>query len=123
MMRILRARSGFRTVIWWLQIGFWRHERKTADAGPGAGVPHRQGSELSLTILHRFLLLVTGDAGNPQQIIDLVRRKRADELLPHSAIPLSEVCHLLGYSGQSSFNRACRRWYGRTPLTARRRLR
>jgi len=58
-----------------------------------------------------------------EEIIDFVRRKRADQLLPHSAIPLSEVSHLLGYSEQSSFNRACRRWYGRTPLAARQRLR
>ena len=58
-----------------------------------------------------------------EEIIDFVRRKRADQLLPHSAIPLFEVSHLLGYSEQSSFNRACRRWYGRTPLAARQRLR
>lgn len=57
-----------------------------------------------------------------EDIIDLVRRKRSDELLPHSAIPLSEVCHLLGYAEQSSFNRACRRWYGDTPLATRQRL-
>jgi AraC-like DNA-binding protein len=56
-----------------------------------------------------------------EDIVDLVRRKRANQLLPHPAIPLSEVCHLLGYAEQSSFNRACRRWYGDTPLAARRR--
>jgi AraC-like DNA-binding protein len=58
-----------------------------------------------------------------EEIVDLVRRRRAEQLLPHAAIPLSEVCHLLGYAEQSSFNRACRRWYGRTPLAARQRRR
>ena len=57
-----------------------------------------------------------------EDIVDLVRRKRADQLLPHAAIPLTEVCQLLGYTEQSSFNRACRRWYGDTPLAARQRL-
>ncbi len=57
-----------------------------------------------------------------EDIVDLVRRKRADQLLPHAAIPLTEICQLLGYAEQSSFNRACRRWYGDTPLATRQRL-
>jgi len=57
-----------------------------------------------------------------EDIVDVVRRKRADQLLPHAAIPLAEVCQQLGYSEQSSFNRACRRWYGATPLATRERL-
>ncbi len=58
-----------------------------------------------------------------EDIVDVVRRKRADQLLPHAAIPLAEIGQLLGYAEQSSFNRACRRWYGDTPLAARQRLR
>jgi AraC-like DNA-binding protein len=54
-----------------------------------------------------------------EDIVDLVRRKRADQLLPHAAFPLAEVCQLLGYSEQSSLNRACRRWYGNSPLALR----
>jgi AraC-like DNA-binding protein len=57
-----------------------------------------------------------------EDIVDLVRRKRADQLLPHAAIPLTEIYQLLGYTEQSSFSRACRRWYGATPLATRQRL-
>ena len=56
-----------------------------------------------------------------EDIVDATRRKRANELLPHAAIPLSEICQLLGYAEQSSFNRAFRRWYGDTPLAMRQR--
>lgn len=52
-------------------------------------------------------------------ILDRLRRTRAEQLLPHSAIPLTQVGQLLGYKEQSSFNRACRRWHGRTPQAVR----
>lgn len=57
-----------------------------------------------------------------EDMIDRLRRERAAELLPHAAIPLSQVGELLGYSEQSSFNRACRRWFGRTPMSVRRQM-
>ena len=54
-----------------------------------------------------------------EDIIDQVRRARAKEYLPYSAIPLQQVASLLGYSEQSSFSRACRRWFGHSPEQAR----
>jgi AraC-like DNA-binding protein len=54
-----------------------------------------------------------------EDIIDGLRRDRANALLPHEAIPLTQVGELLGYSEQSSFNRACHRWFGRTPQAVR----
>lgn len=54
-----------------------------------------------------------------EDIVDRLRRERAGELLPHAAIPLAQVGELLGYSEQSSFVRACRRWFGRTPQAER----
>ena len=54
-----------------------------------------------------------------EDIIDRLRRERANELLPHEAIPLTQVGELLGYSEQSSFIRACRRWFGRNPQAVR----
>lgn len=52
-------------------------------------------------------------------IVDTVRRTRALEYLQHPAIPLTQVSALLGYSEQSSLNRACLRWFGQTPATVR----
>lgn len=54
-------------------------------------------------------------------LIDDIRRQRAEQYLPHAAIPLAQVAALAGYSEQSSFNRACMRWFGCTPGTLRQR--
>ncbi len=55
-------------------------------------------------------------------IVDEIRRDRALLYLAQRQMPLSQVAGLLGYSEQSSFNRACLRWFDVTPLTIRRGL-
>ena len=54
-----------------------------------------------------------------EDIVDGVRRIRAEEYLPYQAIPLAQVAALLGYSEQSSLNRSCMRWFGKTPALLR----
>ena len=54
-----------------------------------------------------------------EDIVDGVRRTRAEEYLPYEAIPLAQVAALLGYSEQSSLNRSCMRWFGKTPALIR----
>lgn len=56
-----------------------------------------------------------------EDIVERVRRRRAETYLPHAAIPLSQVAALLGYTEQSSFVRACKRWFGMTPQRYRER--
>jgi AraC-like DNA-binding protein len=55
-----------------------------------------------------------------EDIVDRLRRKRAEEFLACQAIPLAQVAALLGYSEQSSFIRVCKRWFGSTPQAYRR---
>lgn len=55
-----------------------------------------------------------------KDIVERVRRTRASEYLGQSVIPLSQVAALLGYSSQTSLNRACLRWFGQTPNVLRR---
>lgn len=50
-----------------------------------------------------------------ERITDEVRRALAQEYLVFSFLPLSEVAALVGYSGQTAFIVACRRWFGTTP--------
>ena len=50
-----------------------------------------------------------------EEIVDRVRRNRAETYLANQALPMSQVAAMLGYAEQSSFNRACRRWFGATP--------
>jgi len=49
-----------------------------------------------------------------------VRRERAEALLAARDVSVSEVSFLLGFSEQSAFTRAFRRWTGRSPTQFRR---
>jgi AraC-like DNA-binding protein len=57
-----------------------------------------------------------------EDIVDQLRRNRAETYLSERALPISHVAGMLGYAEQSSFNRACRRWFGQTPGEHRRHL-
>lgn len=48
-------------------------------------------------------------------LADEVRQQVADLYLRQPDIAIAEVAYLLGFSEQSAFNRAFRRWYGVTP--------
>jgi AraC-like DNA-binding protein len=54
-----------------------------------------------------------------EEIVDRVRRQRAQEYLSRTVIPLRQISTLLGYTEQSTFIRACRRWFGVPPLGVR----
>ena len=55
-------------------------------------------------------------------LVEAARRDLADRLLVEAHMPLSQVARMLGYSEQSSFNRAFGRWFGTSPLKRRRAL-
>jgi AraC-like DNA-binding protein len=50
-----------------------------------------------------------------RDLVDEWRRARARALVTNTRLPLSEVSDALGYSEQSVFTQAFRRWYGATP--------
>jgi AraC-like DNA-binding protein len=50
-----------------------------------------------------------------QELIDRQRREQAARYLADPRLYLSQIAGLLGYAEQSSFNRSCRRWFGKTP--------
>ena len=54
-----------------------------------------------------------------QQLVDEARRELAEKLLRDTAYPLAEVSFLTGFSEQSAFNRAFKRWAGQTPRSFR----
>lgn len=57
-----------------------------------------------------------------EELLEAVRRERADCYLAERDMPMSQVAGLLGYSEQSVFNRACRRWFSMAPRARRRQL-
>ncbi|WP_161599680.1 AraC family transcriptional regulator [Pseudomonas arsenicoxydans] len=52
-------------------------------------------------------------------LVDRVRRQRAEEYLAQQGMPIAQIAGLLGYSEQSSFNKACQRWFGIAPKNVR----
>lgn len=58
-----------------------------------------------------------------EDLVDSIRREHAENYLGISQMPMKQIAGLLGYNGQSSFNRACLRWFGAAPLQIRERLR
>jgi AraC-like DNA-binding protein len=54
-----------------------------------------------------------------QNLVDESRRELATRLLKDTEYPLAEVAFLTGFSEQSAFNRAFKRWAGQTPRSFR----
>jgi AraC-like DNA-binding protein len=54
------------------------------------------------------------------RLVDEVRRRLSGKYLADASLSLGEIAFLLGYSESSAFNRAYRRWNGRTPAADRR---
>lgn len=54
-----------------------------------------------------------------QTLVDESRRQLAKQLLRETDYPLAEVAFLTGFSEQSAFNRAFKRWAGQTPRSFR----
>lgn len=54
-----------------------------------------------------------------EEIVDSVRRDLATEYLRNTDMPLSALARMVGYSEQSSLNRSCIRWFGRSPRALR----
>ncbi|RJF87431.1 AraC family transcriptional regulator [Oleomonas cavernae] len=70
----------------------------------------------STRTLHRRL---EQRGGSFRGLVDDTRRRLADDYLTDPRLQLAEIAQLLGYSEQSAFTRAYRRWTGRTPKATR----
>jgi len=57
-----------------------------------------------------------------EDIVEEVRRECVIEYLAQDRIRMSQVASMVGFVEQTSFNRACRRWFGLTPRELSRRL-
>jgi AraC-like DNA-binding protein len=54
-----------------------------------------------------------------QDLIERERRDHAARYLAEPRLHLSQIAGLLGYAEQSTLNRSCRRWFGKTPRQCR----
>jgi AraC-like DNA-binding protein len=55
-------------------------------------------------------------------IVDTARRQRAEALLRERRLDVAEIAYALGYGDTANFGRACRRWWGTSPGSHRRRM-
>jgi len=74
----------------------------------------------SLALSERTLQRRLGEEGTSfLQIVDQCRRELALRYVGDASLSFGEIAFLLGYSEQSAFHRAFRRWTGRTPAETR----
>jgi AraC-like DNA-binding protein len=66
----------------------------------------------SLSTLQRQL---SGEGKNFKDIRDEIRRSMAEQYIEEGSYSLSQIAFLLGFSDQSNFSRAFKRWTGITP--------
>ena len=74
-----------------------------------------------LGVSERTLVRRLHNAGTTYRLLrDAHRRQRAEELLRDGTLTVAELAYRLGYEDSANFNRACRRWFGRSPGKLRR---
>lgn len=84
------------------------------------GVPKISNVAGRLGLSGRTLQRRLSDRGYSfQTLVDESRRELAQRLLEETEYPLAEVAFLTGFSEQSAFNRAFKRWAGQTPRSFR----
>jgi len=84
------------------------------------GKAKRHSVARSLGLSERTLTRKLADEGTTyEQISDQLRQSLALQYIKEQGVSLSQIAWLLGYEGPASFNRAFRRWTGRSPSVAR----
>lgn len=84
------------------------------------GVPTLTDIATSLGMSARTLQRRLAEQGHTfQSVVDLSRRDLAQRLLAETEYSLAEIAFLTGFSEQSGFNRAFKRWLGETPRSYR----
>ena len=84
------------------------------------GVPAVSDVAIELGMSGRTLQRRLADIGYTfQHLVDESRRQLAERLLEQTNYSLAEVAFMTGYSEQSAFNRAFKRWLGQTPRSYR----
>jgi AraC-like DNA-binding protein len=84
------------------------------------GVPTLSDVASKLGVGSRTLQRRLADQGiSFQRVVDMARKDLARRLLRETAYSLAEVAFLTGFSEQSAFTRAFKRWAGQTPRSYR----
>ena len=77
---------------------------------PAAAPTIEQTAEAACISVRTLQRRLAADALSYSRLLDQVRFERAQELLADRSVPMTEVAFELGYTDQSNFSRAFRRW-------------
>lgn len=84
------------------------------------GIPPVSAIAEHLFMSSRTLQRRLADSGQTyQRLVDESRRSLAEKLLRQTSYSLNEIAFMAGFSDQSAFNRAFKRWAGKTPRSFR----
>jgi AraC-like DNA-binding protein len=80
------------------------------------GEPRRDETARALCMSERTLQRRLEDEGTSfHDLLDETRRELAEQYLGRLHLSLAEAAYLLGFADQSSFSRACKRWFELSP--------
>jgi AraC-like DNA-binding protein len=97
-----------------------RQVREYVSKGLSAGAPALSEVARHLGMSGRTLQRRLAKQGRSyQMLVDESRRRLAQRLLRETDFSLAEVAFMTGYSEQSAFTRAFKRWAGQTPRSFR----
>lgn len=101
-------------------VSLERRVRTQISRSLSQGIPTISRIAKYFSISGRTLQRRLADRGYSfQALVDESRRELAERLLRETDYPLAEVAFLTGFSEQSAFNRAFKRWAGQTPRSFR----
>jgi len=84
------------------------------------GDPRREQVADMLCVSERTLQRRLSEEGTSfAELVDMVRRERAERLLAQGSLSATEMAFELGFSDPSNFYRACKRWFGLSPSSLR----
>jgi AraC-like DNA-binding protein len=100
--------------------GLEHRVRRAVASVLSEGVPTLSAIASELGLGSRTLQRRLSDSGlSFQGVVDMARRELAQRLLRETDYSLAEIAFLTGFSEQSGFTRAFRRWAGQTPRSYR----
>lgn len=84
------------------------------------GDPRREQVAEMLCVSERTLQRRLSEEGTSfAELVDAVRRERAERMLARGYLSVTEMACELGFSDPSNFYRACKRWFGLSPSSLR----
>jgi AraC-like DNA-binding protein len=102
------------------EVSLERRVRARISRALSQGIPTLSEIATQFGMSGRTLQRRLSDRGYSfQTLVDESRRQLAMQLLRETSYPLAEIAFMTGFSEQSAFNRAFKRWAGQTPRSFR----